>query len=277
MTRMHPRIGIEFISVLGMPPRQFVAFAADMGCSSISLALQPMFAENPHGYPAWSLRNDAALRRETIAALHDRGVRLSMGEGFLARPDADIDDCVADLDLMLELGAQRVNIVSIDSDVSRTFDQCARFAALANERNMDAVIEYLPGMAIGHLAMAVAAVTHAANPRFGVLVDAMHFFRSGSQPADLQAVDPALIAYAQICDVPRVSAWPDYFHEARFERLPPGQGELPLQEFLAAIPADRVIGIEVPMLTAATAGVSPAERIAQMVVATSGLLARCGP
>lgn len=274
MNTKHGRVGIEFISALGMPPVRFVELAAELGCGYIGMALQPMFSENPHGYPAWSLRNDAVLRRETIAALRDRGVSISLGEGFLAWPRKDITDSAADLDLMRELGVERVNLMSVDSDLSRTFDQCARFAELAAARGLIATLEYLPGLTIGNLATAVAAVRHAANPNFRVLVDVMHFFRSGSKPAELAALDPTLIGYVQLCDVPWVSKYDDYSYEARFERLSPGKGELPLLDLLAAVPRDVIVGLETPMLRDAEAGIGPKERLSGGIQATRDLLAR---
>jgi hypothetical protein len=43
------------------------------------------------------------------------------------------------------------------------------------------------------------------------------------------------------------------------DRSAPGDGELPLVEFLLALAEDRVIGVEVPMRTRAAAGMPPAE------------------
>lgn len=72
-----------------------------------------------------------------------------------------------------ELGAERVNLLSHDSDLNRTFDQCARFAELATARGLIATLEYLPGLAIGHLATAVAAVAKAGTDKmsFDMAVD----------------------------------------------------------------------------------------------------------
>jgi len=276
MNKQQGRVGIEFISVLGLPPVAFVELAAELECGHIGMALQPMFRENPHGYPPWSLRSDPGLRRDTKAAMRNRGVSISLGEGFLARPDQDIGDSAADLDLMRELGAERVNLVSLDPDLSRAFAQCARFAELATARGLMATLEYLPGLAIGNLATAVAAVRHAANPDFRVLVDAMHFFRSGSVPAELAALDPGLIGYVQLCDVPLVSKHASYADEARFDRLPPGRGELPLLDLLAAAPPDVIVGLETPMLRAAQEGIGPGQRLSGAVRATRELLARAG-
>jgi sugar phosphate isomerase/epimerase len=267
------RIGIEFISVLGMPPVDFVAVAADLGCGHIGIALEPI-VRLEHKYPRWSLRDDPALRRELVAALRDRGVSISLGEGFMAMPNKDIRDAEADLDLMGELGVGRVNMLVYDSDRGRAFDHCATFAELAGARGMTATLEFLPVMPPAvDLKAALAAVRHVGRPNFGVLIDTMHLFRSGSTVADVASLDPALIGYVQLCDVPVVSTYADYSDEARFDRLEPGKGELPLAAFVAALPNDVIIGLEVPMMAQAEAGVGAHERLAGSVAAARAMLA----
>jgi sugar phosphate isomerase/epimerase len=267
------RIGIEFISVLGQPPVEFIGVAADLGCRNIGIALEPIVTWS--GYSHWSLRTDATLRRETKAALADRGVSISVGEGFFAWPRADLRDAEADLDLMAELGVRRVNMLSANPDQARTFDQCAVFAELAGKRGMTATLEFLPGMPMtANLEEALAVVRHVDRPNFGLLIDTMHLFRSGSSVADVAALDPASIGYVQLCDVPLVSRYADYSDEARFDRLAPGDGELPLAEFVAILPPDVIIGLEVPMLAQAEAGIGPRERLKAAVEKTRAMLSR---
>jgi hypothetical protein len=62
-----------------------------------------------------------------------------------------------------------------------------------------------------------------------------------------------------------------------FERMVPGEGELPLFDMLTALPRDRVIGLEVPLRRAAEAGVGPRERLRRCVEAARSLLARLPP
>lgn len=269
---MTDRLAIEFISVMGMPPVAFVRLAEELGVRHIGIAPQPILQKNPCGFPAWSLRDDAALRRETIAALRSSGVSVSVGEGFLAWPGQDLD-AAAELDLMAELGAPLVNMISLDPDPVRSIDQCTRFAEQADARGLRAVTEFLPGMAIGTLAATLDAVDRIGPVRFGALVDTMHFFRSGSAVADIATADPAKIAYIQLCDVPVVSRHEDYGYEAQYDRLAPGDGELPLREFLAAAPRDPVIGLEIPRLAEAEAGKQPKEWIAPALDTTRRWLA----
>lgn len=87
-----------------------------------------------------------------------------------------------------------------------------------------------------------------------------HRVRSGAGAADIAKLEPNLIAYAQLCDAPLISRLGSCADEAKFERMVPGTGELPLRAIVAALPKDIVIGIEVPQRSLAEAGVGPHER-----------------
>jgi len=80
---------------------------------------------------------------------------------------------------------------------------------------------------------------------------------SGRPLAEIAALDPALIGAAQICDGPLAHPGQDaYRHEALFERGIPGEGELPLLDFLKTIPADVLVSPEVPLRALRASGVS---------------------
>jgi sugar phosphate isomerase/epimerase len=263
------RIAIEFISVLGMHPVEFVHLTADLGCRHVGMGLTPIVAL-PDA-PTWSMRDDAALRREVAAALKERDVSIAVGEGFLCWPNTELRDAGPDIDLLAELGARRVNMVALDPDPARCLDQAGAFAELAGARGLDATVEFLPNTPIGSLLAALKAVADIGRPNFSVLVDMMHLVRSGGTAAELAAADPALIGHVQICDVPLVGTM-DYGAEAAAERLPPGEGELPLLDLLAALPAGRIIGIEVPMMSRAIAGATPRALMEGCVAATLALM-----
>jgi sugar phosphate isomerase/epimerase len=266
------RLGIELISVFGLPPVDFVKLAADLGCAHISLGLSQINI-NPHGYPAYSLLDDAPLRRELIAALHDHGIAISLGEGLTARADADIRDRAPELDIMAELGIKRVNAVSLDPDLARSFDKFAVLAEMAASRGMETVTEFAPGLTVADLPTAIAAIRHVGRPDFRLVIDTMHFSRSGSHPADLAALDPDMIGYVQLSDAPLTPRFDSYMQEAMTERMVPGTGELPLRAILAAVPRDRVVALEVPLLSQAMAGIGPCERLRPCIDAARSLLA----
>jgi len=269
---MNP-LGIEFLSVFNLPPVQLVELAAGLGCRHISTGLmsQPF---NPLGYPPWSLRQDAALRREMVAALRDHGVSISLGEGFSVRPNVDVAERAVELALMYELGVRRINTVGIEPDRARCLDQFARLAELAAAAGIEeTTVEFGPGLSIGTLAEAVAAVRHVGRADFRLLIDTMHLVRSGSGASELAGLDPEMIGYIQLSDAPMVGQDASYLQEAMFNRRVPGTGELPLGDILAALPRGRVVGLEVPQLGLAQAGQGPEVRLRRAVEAAQSLLA----
>ena len=79
------RLGIEMLCVFGMPPIDYVQLVADLGCRYITTGLDG-FVLKQLGYHPFSLRDDPGLRRELLAAMDDRGISISLGEGLLIAP-----------------------------------------------------------------------------------------------------------------------------------------------------------------------------------------------
>jgi sugar phosphate isomerase/epimerase len=268
-------LALEQISVFGLPPVQFVELAADLGCRHITTSLRPSGAYNPHGYAKYCLREDKALRREMIAAMRDRGISPSLADGIAILQNIDARSTyAADLDLLKELGVARINVVSLDPDVHRTFDQLSVIVEMAASVGIATVVEFVPIFTIADLATAVAAVRHVGRKDCSVLFDTMHFGRSAAPLGDIAALDPNLIGYIQLCDAKLVPVTPNYLEEAMYDRLVPGEGELPLGEMLAALPRELIVGLEVPMRGEAEAGVGPRERMGRCVAAARVLLAQ---
>lgn len=265
------RLGIEMLTLLGMPPAEHVRLAGELGCVSISTGLMrlplAMFGR-AEIYPDWSLADDAALRAEVKAALADTGVHIGLGEGFRVAPNADVRDFAAQLDVFAELGALRINAISTEPDVPRAHDQFAVLAAMVRERGMRFIVEFAPPQALNTLEGALAVVEHLGSANCAMMLDAMHFFRSGAR---LEQIAGLPVEYAQLSDAPLVSRGGSYLEEAMFARMVPGEGELPLREWIAALPADCEIGLEVPMIARFESGTTPAEHAADLVRAARAL------
>jgi sugar phosphate isomerase/epimerase len=117
-------------------------------------------------------------------------------------------------------------------------------------------------------------VAQSKRANASVLIDALHFSRSGGIPAHIAQVDPSLFRYAQICDasadMPGPTDTPALVREARTGRLLPGEGVLPLAELVAALPAALPFAIEAP--SRATADLPAVERARRAYRALSTLL-----
>jgi sugar phosphate isomerase/epimerase len=266
------RLGIGFLGGFGLPPVEFVNLTADLGCTYMSTVVQGLPLV-PLGYPPYSLKNDVTLRRDLLAAMNHRGVTISLGDGFLVVPGADMHTFAADLDALAELGVPRINVVSLDPDLGRTFDQFTILTELAAQRNIQTVVEPVPGLTVRDLPTALAAREHVGRPDFRLLIDTMHLVRSGSGASDVAAIRPDHIGYAQLNDTTLRPRMDNYMEEAMFERMVPGEGELPLREIVSALPPDIVIELEVPRRSLALAGVSPIDRLRPCVEAARRLLA----
>lgn len=95
---------------------------------------------------------------------------------------------------------------------------------------------------------AALRIKHAvgtANLR--LLIDALHLSRSGADFRKLAKFDPSIVSYVHLCDAPAAIPPADGLRdEARLQRLYPGEGELALDDFLDAMPADACVGLEAP-------------------------------
>ena len=117
-------------------------------------------------------------------------------------------------------------------------------------------------LSLAHLSVLDAArvVKKSGRTNASVLVDALHFSRSGGLPSDIASIDASFFRYAQICDatavIPRESG--DLIREARTGRLLPSEGALPLRDLVAALPAAIPLSIEAPVR--ATAGLPALDR-----------------
>jgi len=267
-------LGIERLCGFGMPPVDFVELAAELGCDCVGIGLAPMQGYNPDNHPDWSLRDSAALRRELVASTQGSGVRISIVEGFAVAPDHDVRSFAGDMDLARELGGERIACVSLDQDLQRTIDGFAILAEMAAERGLLISAEMGSLGPYGLVEPALAVERGVGMDNFSLLVDAMHFFRLGNTIEQFAAMDPAVIGYVQLCDAPWQPRFDTYMEEAMYERMVPGEGELPLKDFVQLVPDGVVISLEIPRRSLAEGGLGPRERIAPCVAAARAMLDR---
>ena len=81
-----------------------------------------------------------------------------------------------------------------------------------------------------------------------MLVDALHFDRSGSLIGDIAAIPVGRFHYWQLCDGPaeRPATTEEMMRAARTERMFPGEGGIDLVSLAQAMPEDITVSIEVP-------------------------------
>jgi len=203
----------------------------------------------------YPLMDDATMLRETLARIAGTGVGILDLEVLRINERFDAHEYLRFFDVGRQLGARHVLVAGDDPDESRT---AASFAALCDAAlpfGLTCDLEFMPWTEVRDARAAARIVGMAARPNGGVLVDALHFARSGSTLADVRALDPATLHYAQICDgpVPGPATVEGWIHAARCERMLPGEGGIDLRGLFAALPPAIPVSIEVPSETRAPA------------------------
>src|SRR5581483_2847820 len=114
-------------------------------------------------------------------------------------------------------------------------------------------LEFMPWTFVPDMPAASRIVAKTRSPAAGILVDALHFDRSGGRLEDLGNIPPGRLHYWQICDAPaeRPATTEALMHAAREERMFPGEGGIDLVGLAKAMPPGITISIEVPTATLA--------------------------
>jgi sugar phosphate isomerase/epimerase len=261
------------LTALPLDPPRMLQLAAAVGCAGAGARLRPAAP----GGTAYNLMDDAALLRETLAVRAETGVRVFDLEVVRLNSGFDLAGFQRFFEVGALLGAAHVLVAGDDPDEARFTANYAAFCDEAARFGLTADLEFMPWTEVRDLAAARRIVAAVARPNAGILVDALHFARSGSRLQDLDGLPRHWLHYAQICDgpVPGPSTTDGLIHAARCERLLPGEGGIDLVALFSRLPADLPVSIEVP--SDSRAPVMGYEAWARQAKAmTLEVLARCG-
>lgn len=262
-------LSLSYYTVPELSFMQMIDVAADAGCDYVGVRLldgAPTDAPN-------ALLRDAALRREALARMRDRSVHPLDASAARLRHDTRADSFAPMLEVCEELGVKHVACSIDDPDIGRRRETLSALCALARQHDVRVEIEFVPWMAVGSLADAASMVraTDAAN--LGILVDALHLDRSGESPDAIRELPPAWFRLVQICDAPACTDFSkaDQIRVATQARCLPGDGALPLNALIGALPPNIPLCLEIPMRELAQQ-VPALDRVKAAVAATRRLL-----
>lgn len=228
------KFSLAHLTVLNLTPPEVAGVAAQAGFDMFGLRLHPV---RPGEQPP-PVRGDTPMRRELLSIMADTGVKMLDVEAFRLHREIDFDKVEMAFEAAAHLGASNALVFVDERDVSLAADLYARFCELASEYSLDACLEYMPWLGVHSLQGALEVIQLAKKPNARILFDALHFFRSLTPIEALAAIGPHLVNYAQVCDAPieRPATLDEITDEARHNRRFPGEGQLPIVEFVAALP-----------------------------------------
>ena len=223
-------------TLAGAGPLEAAAAAARAGFRMVDVRLDPAYP----GDPSPSLLDGVELRRALKRGLAADGVEVLTAEVLRLRPELEAQAFERHLEVAAELGARFVLTVSHDPVAERAAARLAGLGALAAARGLRIVLEFMTFSAARSALDAAEVVARAGHPAVGILADALHLARSGGAARDLRGLP---VWVGQLCDAP-ARAPADLAGEARGARLVPGEGELPLRDFIAALDPSVPLSVE---------------------------------
>lgn len=237
-------LGVAHLTALELAPQALVRQAASAGFGAVGLRLHPAMA----GGVAYPLRAGSAQLRELQNMLAGEGMKVYDVEFVELRPEVDIGSFTWLLEAAAELGATSLTVSGDDPVHERLLGNFAGLCELARGFGVRVDMEFMRWREVGTLEQALAVVSQAGQPNAGVLLDALHLYRSGGSAQAVAAAGSHWLHAAQLCDAP-LAAPPEagIISEAREGRLPPGQGGLPLVELLQALAPSVALSVEMPL------------------------------
>lgn len=243
---MRHQFSLAHLTVIGCPPPEMTYIAAAAGYDFVSFRLIPM---GMPGEPRY-LPGDAAMIRETKAALRQTGLKVLDLEVASIVEDVDPASYVPAMDAAAEMGASHViaSAWTREGTGDNFIVECyADICDCARPFGLTVDLEFPSFSRLKTLGEAADVVRAADRPNGGVLIDALyyHFARVGL--AEIDALPRSWLHFLHVCDakaaIPATSE--GMKHVARGERLYVGEGDIDFASLLARLPA-MPLSIELP-------------------------------
>jgi sugar phosphate isomerase/epimerase len=211
-----------------------VQIAAETGYDYVSFRLTPVTDDEPI-FPFFA---DPIFVRGVTESMRSAGISALDVELVRTDPGTKPADFQPFMEVSAELGAKHVVTQVPESDRSKATEDFAAICDLAAPYGLTVDLEFIPWSSTRDLRTAADIVIGADRPNGGILVDTLHFERSGSSLNQLSMLDAGLFNFVQLCDAaPAVSVDHDeLIRVARFDRYSPGEGAIDLAPIVGAIP-----------------------------------------
>lgn len=147
-----------------------------------------------------------------------------------------------------ELGAANLLCVSSDPDMAATTAKFQTLVSAAAGTGVRVNLEFGIFTEVKTIHMARAVLEAVEGEAKALLVDTLHWARSGGTAEDLNAIPREWLSYCQPCDAPAegpdLTDFDAIIDDAINRRMPLGQGGLPLAAMVDALPAHLPMAIE---------------------------------
>jgi sugar phosphate isomerase/epimerase len=227
-----------------VPPLDYIDAAIHAGYDAVGLRLH----KSP-GLPFHPVVGNARLITEMKAMLKDSGLPVFDIFSCYLEPDTKMSDFTASLALGAELGGRYIMVMGSDPDFARMRDNFGLFCDHAAQFNLAPTIEFVPTRPLCTMAMTVRMIRETGD-RGTVCLDPMHFMRTGGAGAEIKSYGAKYFPYTQLNDGVLFPGEPnpaDFGKMRQGQRKMLGEGDVPLYDYLDALPADLPLSVEIPI------------------------------
>ncbi|MFY7744057.1 MAG: sugar phosphate isomerase/epimerase family protein [Erythrobacter sp.] len=192
----------------------------------------------------WTPATTRAIRQQA----RDAGVELLDCEVAWIMPGPPDPWLTELVHIAAELGARNLLCVSSDPDMAATTAKFQTLVSAAARTGVRVNLEFGIFTEVKTLPMARAILEAVEGEAKALLVDTLHWARSGGTAEDLKAIPREWLSYCQPCDAPAegpdLTDFDAIIDDAINRRMPLGQGGLPLAAMVDALPAHLPMAIE---------------------------------
>lgn len=235
ISESHRLVALAAGVVQEFPPEQVVYAAAEAGFNAVGTWCD---------LETWTTKRTQLVK----TALDDTGLCALDIEVAWFKPGEALETHDRFVDIAAEIGARHILCVSSEPDINDSMKRFEHLCKRTEGTNIRVALEFLAITEINSLTKAREVVETVNHPAGAILVDTLHLYRTGSSAADLKSIDANLLPYIQLCDASEKlldTSMDGIIEDAVYLRQLPGQGELPLHEFLAAFDAFTPISLEI--------------------------------
>jgi sugar phosphate isomerase/epimerase len=237
------RMSLAHLTVLDASPLELLDAAKAGGFDAAGLRIIPPM---PSDRIVEVIGNEPLLR-SIIRRMEETGVAIWDIEAVWLTPQTEVSALLPALEVGQRLGARHLLVVGHDPVFDRMTDNFAALCERCAAFQLKVAFEMMSYVEVKTLRQAKAVFDVVKPTNASLLIDALHFFRSGATLEDLVGIDPALLEYVHLCDGVMAPPPPDELRaEGRGGRLYPGEGEFPLVDLLHALPNGIGLAVEAP-------------------------------
>lgn len=261
-TPARPEVNLAYMSMRAVPIVDRVRAAAGAGFDGIGLRPEAMADIRAQGW-------DDRRVRDLVA---DHGLRISEIEPIRIFRDDLLDLAVAMAGFFEVPRVQVAPPFEPDLDLGAAavwMREAARRLAPAT-----LAIEFIPTTGVADLATADRLIEMIDHPNVGSCVDVWHVFRGGGLDS-ISDLNQASVVVVQLNDGTILPTLEDYIEDCLAHRRPVGDGEFPIDEFLARMPPSAPISVEV--ISTELDALPPAEVARRLYDTTAAALDRRRP